>query len=74
MHIDIIWYDLYVLNIVHAPLKVIWIIFEVRYDISLFYKIEWVIVRLVLTPDDKKKLKSFIIRWTLAQISTDAPH
>ena len=74
MHIDIIWYDLYVLNFVHAPLNAIWIIFEVRYDILLFYKIAWVIVRLVLTPDDKKKIKSGIIRRTVAQISTDAPH
>ena len=48
VHIDIIWYDFYVLNFVHAPLNTIWIIFEVRYDIFLFYKIEWVIVILVL--------------------------
>ena len=75
MHIDIIWYDLYLLNFVHAPLNAIWIIFEVRYDIFfLFYKIAWVIVRLVFTPDDKKKLKSGIIGRTVAQILTDAPH
>ena len=47
MHIDIIWYDLYVLNFVHAPLNAIQIIFEVRYDI-FFYKIEWVTIILVL--------------------------
>ena len=74
MHIDIIWYDLYVLNFVHAPFNAIWIIFEVRFDIFLFHKIAWLIVRLVLTPDDKKKLKSGIIRRTVTQISTDAPH
>ena len=49
MHIDIVWYDLYVLNFVHAQLNAIWIIFEVRYDIFfIFYKIEWVTVILVL--------------------------
>ena len=48
VHIDIIWYDFYVLNFVHAPLNTIWIIFLVRNDIFLFYKIELVIVILVL--------------------------
>ena len=48
MHIDIILYDLYVLSFVNAPLNAIWIIFEVRYDIVLFYKTEWVIVILML--------------------------
>ena len=53
MHIDIIWFDLYVLNFVHAPFNASWIIFEVWYDIcSLFYKIERVIVILVFATND----------------------
>ena len=53
MHIDIKWFDLYVLNCVHAPFNASWIIFEVLYDIFFFlYKIERVIVILVLANND----------------------
>ena len=53
MHIDIIlWLNLYVLDFVHASFNASWIIFEVWYDIFLFYKIERVIVILVLANND----------------------
>ena len=52
MHIYIIRFYLYVLDFVHAPFNASWIIVEVWYDIFLFYKIERVIVILVLANKD----------------------
>ena len=52
MHIDIIWFYLYVLDFVHAPFNASWKIFEVWYDIFLFIMIERVIVILVLANND----------------------